>query len=465
MSRGQEGREVTAELLGRYDRPGPRYTSYPTAVEFHEGFGEAEYRKRLEEANRLREAPLAVYTHLPFCEERCSFCGCHVIISPRKTIAAPYVERLRREMEIVASLLPDRRRVAQYHLGGGTPTYLAPNEIDLILRTFSEHFELLPGAELAIEVDPRVTTREQVDLLASWGFNRISMGVQDFTREVQESVNRVQSEEETVALADYARERGFGGLNIDLIYGLPYQQVEGFEASVEAVIRMGADRVAVYSFAFVPWMKGHQKKLPDEAFPGREEKFALFAAARERFLEAGYEPIGLDHFALPGDELAAARREGRLYRNFMGYTVMPGEDALGFGISSIGDVRGAFIQNEKKISTYYRALDEERLPVHKGFARSEDDERRRDVIQSLMCNFRVDRRRIESEHGIDFEAYFADDLRRLRPLVEEGLAEIDAEEIRASSTGELFIRNIAMCFDAYLAGHEGGDRPVFSRTV
>jgi oxygen-independent coproporphyrinogen-3 oxidase len=465
MSGRKATREVTAELLRRHDRPGPRYTSYPTAVEFHEGFGEAEYRARLERANTLGEAPLAIYSHVPFCEERCSFCGCHVIISPRKTIAGPYVEHLRREMEMVASLLPDRRRVAQYHLGGGTPTYLAPEELDGILRSFTSHFELLPGAELAIEVDPRVTSREQVDLLASWGFNRISMGVQDFTREVQEAVNRVQSEEETVALADYAREKGFSGLNIDLIYGLPYQRVKGFEASVEAVIRMKADRVAVYSFAFVPWMKGHQKKLPDEAFPGREEKFALFAAARERFLEAGYEPIGLDHFALPQDELAVARREGRLYRNFMGYTVMPGEDALGFGISSIGDVRGAFIQNEKKISTYYRALDENRLPVHKGYARSEDDERRRDVIQSLMCNFRVDRARIEAEHGIDFGEYFAEELGRLAPLVEEGLAEVDEREVRATAPGELFIRNIAMCFDAYLAGHEGGDRPVFSRTV
>jgi oxygen-independent coproporphyrinogen-3 oxidase len=388
-----------------------------------------------------------------------------VIISPRKTIAAPYVERLRREVEIVASLLPERRRVAQYHFGGGTPTYLAPGEIDEILRSFTEHFELLPGAELAIEVDPRVTTREQVDLLSSWGFNRISMGVQDFTREVQEAVNRVQSEEETVALADYARGKGFTGLNIDLIYGLPYQQVAGFEASVEAVIHMKADRVAVYSFAFVPWMKGHQKKLPDEAFPGREEKFALFAAARERFLEAGYEPIGLDHFALPQDELAVARREGRLYRNFMGYTVMPGEDALGFGISSIGDVRGAFIQNEKKISTYYAALDEERLPVHKGYVRSEDDELRRDVIQSLMCNFRVDRHRIEAEHGIDFSSYFSEEMERLRPFVEEGMVEVDGEELRATPTGQLFVRNLAMCFDAYLAGHEGGDRPVFSRTV
>lgn len=465
MSGRRETREVTAELLRRHDRPGPRYTSYPTAVEFHEGFGEAEYRRCLERANALRDAPLAVYCHVPFCEERCSFCGCHVIISPRKTIAGPYVERLRREMEMVASLLPARRRVAQYHLGGGTPTYLAPGELEEILRSFTSQFELLPGAELAIEVDPRVTSREQVDLLAAWDFNRISMGVQDFTREVQEAVNRVQSEEETVALADYARKKGFSGLNIDLIYGLPYQTVEGFESSVEAVIRMKADRVAVYSFAFVPWMKGHQKRLPDEAFPGREEKFALFAAARERFLEAGYEPIGLDHFALPDDELAIARREGRLYRNFMGYTVMPGEDALGFGISSIGDVRGAFIQNEKKISTYYAALDEGRLPVHKGFARSADDECRREVIQSLMCNFRVDRARVEAAHGIDFEDYFSEELRRLGPLVEEGLAEVDEAEVRATSIGQLFIRNIAMCFDAYLAGHEGGDRPVFSRTV
>jgi oxygen-independent coproporphyrinogen-3 oxidase len=465
MSPADTSISAITEALERYDRPGPRYTSYPTAVEFSDAFGEANYREALRAANAKGEAPLSVYTHLPFCEERCFYCGCHVIISPRKGIADPYLEHLIQEIEMVAAELPDRRNVAQFHLGGGTPTYFSTAQLEALVDAFQQHFNCLPGAELAIEVDPRVTTFEHIDLLATKGFNRISMGVQDFTPEVQEAVNRVQTPEQTEGLASYARERGLANLNIDLIYGLPHQRQETFATTLDRVIAMRPNRVAVYSFAYVPWTKGTQKQISEEDLPERSEKFALYALARTKFMDAGYQDIGMDHFALPDDELAVAQREGRLYRNFMGYTVMPGEDALGFGVSAIGDVQGRFIQNEKKLSTYYAALDDGRLPVHKGFERSADDEVRRDLIQSLMCNFHVKRRELEAKHAIDFDSYFGADLEHLSAYVEEGLAEVNSEEVRATETGKLFVRNLAMCFDAYLARHEESGKPVFSRTV
>lgn len=292
-------RGVTAELLARYDRPGPRYTSYPTAVEFHEGFTAADYGRRLDEADRLGDAPLSIYVHLPFCEERCLFCGCHMIVTKRKDVAAPYLELLKREIQILAARLPNRRRVAQLHLGGGTPTFYSPAQLTDLLTVLLREFRPVPGAELALEADPRVTTSAHLDALADLGFNRISFGVQDLTSEVQQAVNRVQSLEQTASLIEYARHRGFRGINVDLIYGLPLQTPASFERTIDSVISLGADRAAVYSFAFVPWVRGGQKKLDENALPSAATKVALFAIARERFLEAGYHAIGMDHFARP----------------------------------------------------------------------------------------------------------------------------------------------------------------------
>lgn len=460
------GRSVTAELLARYDRPGPRYTSYPTAVEFHEGFTSADYEPRLKSADALGEAPLSVYFHLPFCAERCLFCGCHVIISARPERARPYLGLLKQEIALVASRLPRRRKVSQLHLGGGTPTYYDPADLDGLLCSFFRYFEPVPEAELAVEVDPRVTTPAHLDTLAALGFNRISLGVQDFTPAVQEAIGRVQSIEQTARVVDHARSRGFTGINIDLIYGLPLQTPETFERSVEATIALGADRCAVYSFAYVPWMKQNQRKLDETLLPGRETKFALFALARERFLKAGYEPIGMDHFARPDDELARARREKRLRRNFQGYTVIPADDVLGFGISSIGDLRGAYIQNYKKLGQYKQAVEAGRLPVERGIARTADDEARRAVIHELMCNFVVERAQIEREFKLDFAAYFAPDLQRLEAHAAEGLVTITPERIEATPEGELFVRNLALCFDRYWREkHETSGQPTFSRTV
>lgn len=460
-------RQVTADLLARHDQSGPRYTSYPTAVEFHEGFGGADYEARLAAANQLGgDAPLSIYIHLPFCQERCLFCGCHVIIAKQHDVAVPYLDLLKREMDLVASRLPDRRRFAQLHLGGGTPTYYTPVELTDLLTHFLKHFTPLPGAELAIEIDPRVTSTAHLDALADLGFNRVSMGVQDLTPEVQVAIGRVQTLEQTAALIRHARSRGFRGINVDLIYGLPHQTPETFERTVEAVIALGVDRAAVYSFAFVPWVRGHQKKLEERDLPPAETKLQLFAIARERFLEAGYVPIGMDHFARPEDDLGRAKSEGRLRRNFQGYAVIPGDDVIGLGISAIGDVRGAYVQNEKKLSTYAESITAGILPVVRGISRTDDDEVRRTVIHELMCNFRIDIGAVSRQYGIDFSAYFAEDLALLRTQEREGLVRIGPDRIEATPTGELLVRNLAMCFDRYMREKHALDaKPVFSRTV
>jgi oxygen-independent coproporphyrinogen-3 oxidase len=453
-------------LLNRYDQPGPRYTSYPTAVEFQDNFPVSEYETRLQAANHQTETPLSIYIHLPFCESRCLFCGCHVIISPHKNRTRPYLDLLRREFAMVAARLPKRRTFAQLHLGGGTPTYFSPKELTTLIQDLTVFFQPVSNAELAVEVDPRVTTIDHIDALADVGFNRLSMGVQDLTPEVQEAVNRVQPQAQAAYLAAAARRRGFKGINMDLIYGLPKQTPETFERTVDAVIDMGADRAAVYSFAYVPWLHGQQKQLSEAAFPDRHTKFLLFAVARERFLNAGYEPIGMDHFARPEDELSLAKKEGRLRRNFQGYTVISSEDVIGFGISAIGDLQKTFVQNSKKLSHYRKFLEADQLPVARGYLCSTDDRIRREVIQQLMCNFQVYFAAIEQQFDICFRDYFAVDLARLKSYADEGLVEMTEHYIKALPLGELFIRNLAMCFDRYWREkHEKEARQLFSRTV
>ena len=456
---------VPAEQLARYDSVGPRYTSYPTAVDFHTGYGDAEYRASLAAANRLGETPLSIYTHIPFCIERCWFCGCHTYATPRHDVVVPYLDHLEVEMERVAELLPDRRQVAQYHLGGGTPTYLNPEELERLVRSFQRHFRFLPDAERAIEVDPRVTTTAHIEALAGLGFSRISMGVQDFDPDVQNAIGREQPMAATEALVACARKHRFQGINLDLIYGLPRQTQETFARTIAQTIALKPDRVAVYSFAYLPNQRGHQRQIARPALPARDDKFALLAIAREGFIDAGYQAIGMDHFALPTDELAVAQRQGRLQRNFMGYTVMAGADMIGFGVSAIGDVRGALVQDEKKLVQYYRMLDQGQLPVARGYQRTADDEIRRDVIHTLMCNFVVDRKTIEAAHGIVFAEYLRDSLAKLQPFVTDGMCQIDGDGVRAIGLGQVFVRNLAMCFDAHLEPILASSESVFSRTV
>lgn len=460
-------REETIALVQRYDRPGPRYTSYPTAVEFHEGVDAAEYARRLEKADEAVDEPLSIYVHLPFCEKRCLFCACHVIITPHMEKAAPYLDLLEKEIDLVTAHLKRRRKVSQLHLGGGTPTYYTPAQLDGLLGFMMSKFELTDDAEVAVEVDPRVTTPEHLDVMAKHGFNRVSMGVQDFTHKVQEAVDRVQSFEQTKALIDHARSRGYGRINVDLIYGLPFQTLETFEQTIQTVIDLGIDRTAVYSFAFLPDSgRGHQKRIEEKDLPAPEVKLGLYALAREKFLEAGYEAIGMDHFALPTDELAKARKEGRLRRNFQGYTIIPAKDVIGLGISAIGDLAGAYVQNLKKLNRYQKAVEAGELPVLRGVARTPDDEVRRTVIHEMMCNFRVDIPTVEKEHGIAFAEFFKEELERLKEHEAEGLVAVTPERIDVTPRGELFVRNLGMCFDRYWhERHKDSDKTPFSRTV
>ncbi len=457
--------QVTLDLLRRYDRPGPRYTSYPTAVEFHEGFGADAYGARLRAAAANAGAPLSLYVHLPFCQSRCSFCGCSVIITNKAHVAEQYLTHLLREIRMAGDALGERRHVVQYHWGGGTPSYLAPEQMRRLHAEVTRHFDVDPAGELALEVDPRVTTREQLETVRALGFNRLSLGVQDFDDDVQRAVNRVQSVAQTRALVDHARRLGFQSVNVDLIYGLPRQSVTSFAETVRTVLDIRPDRVATYSFAHVPWIRAHQKLLSVEELPSADVKLQLFVDARARFLGAGYRPIGMDHFALPTDDLAHAAEEGRLHRNFMGYTTRPAPDLIGLGVSAIGDVAGAFAQNTKKLSTYYAAVAAGRFPVERGYVLDADDTIRRHVVTQLMCNMQLERRDVERRFGVHFDAYFDLERRELADgPVAHGFLRDEDGWLRVTPTGALFIRNVCMIFDRHLR-RKRAESQVFSRTI
>lgn len=455
----------TAALIRQYDRPGPRYTSYPTAVEFSEAFDEAAYRGRLAAASRI-DAPLSLYVHLPFCANRCTYCGCMTVITRRSDVASRYLGYLEREIAMLSHHLGGRRRVVQHHWGGGTPTYLDGAQIARLHGTIARHFDIDATAEQAIEIDPRVTSREQLQLLRSLGFNRLSMGVQDFDADVQAAIGRGQSEEMTRRLYDDARQIGFDSINLDLVYGLPRQTLTTFSRTLASVVEMQPDRVAVYSYAHVPWLRLHQRQINTSDLPGAELKFELIGAAVDAFGDAGYVSIGMDHFARPEDDLASAAHERRLHRNFMGYTTQPASDLLGIGVSAIGDVQGAFAQNVKKLTSYYAALDGGRFPIERGYALGADDLVRRHVITQLMCNFRIDRASVAGMFGLDFGTYFGGELETLRAAggpVDHGLLTVTPDALEVTPRGRLFVRSLCMPFDRYLAAHQG--TPVFSRTI
>jgi oxygen-independent coproporphyrinogen-3 oxidase len=390
-----------------------------------------------------------------------------VVITKKREVAARYLDYLHREVALLAHALGERRRVVQHHWGGGTPTYLDVEQIEALAAVVRRHFDVEKGAEVAIEVDPRVTTDEQLERLRAIGFNRLSLGVQDLDPTVQEAVNRIQGEDLTRRLFERARALGFESINVDLIYGLPFQTREGFARTVAAIAAMRPDRLAVYSYAHVPWIRGNQRRIDPKDLPPPSQKLELFLAATESFLDAGYRPIGMDHFALPGDELATAAAAGRLHRNFMGYTTKPATDMVGAGVSAIGDVSGAFAQNTKKLSTYYATLDRERFPVERGYPLDDDDRVRRFVITELMCNLGLDVPVVERRFGIDFRHYFETELRELAAeggLVADGLVEVRPDRVQVTARGRLLVRNVCMTFDRYLRG-KTADRPVFSRTV
>jgi oxygen-independent coproporphyrinogen-3 oxidase len=458
----------TAQLLEHYDRPGPRYTSYPTAVEFHDGFGELEYRERLAAADAHADEPLSLYAHLPFCEARCLYCGCNIVVTRQRGVAADYLENLLLELDLLAGALPHRRLLSQLHWGGGTPTYYPAADLERLFHAIAERFRFTPDAEVGIEVDPRVTSPEQLRLLRRLGFNRVSMGIQDFDPRVQEAVHRVQSFEMTAELIRVARTEGFRSVNVDLIYGLPYQTLDGFQHTLDQVAALRPERVAVYSFAFVPWIKPHMSHISAEALPAPAVKLALLARAIDAFTRDGYRTIGMDHFALPGDDLARALDDGSLHRNFMGYTVQSASDLVALGISGIGDVRGAFAQNTKKLPEYAAALADRRFPIARGYALDGDDMLRRHVITRLMCDARLDLRDVERRFGVSFAETFATELEELAsqgPWRTDGLLTLTPDAIELTPLGRMFVRNVCMVFDRHLRQKAASERPVFSRTV
>ena len=441
--------EFNKELIKKYDRPGPRYTSYPPATEFSERFGAEEYINRLIKSNE-RKTPLSLYFHIPFCEQRCLYCGCNVIISHRKGIEEPYLERVYREMDLVSQYIDKDRKVIQLHWGGGTPNYLSPEQIKRFFGEIERRFPIDENAEISIELDPRYLTDEQIKAIKEVGFNRVSMGIQDLNPKVQQVVNRIQPYELIKEKMEKLREAGFESINVDLIYGLPYQTKESFEETVEKVIELNPDRIATYSFAYIPQIKPHQQLLPKEALPSPEEKLRILEMVIDRFQSAGYVYIGMDHFAKPHDELAVAQKKGKLWRNFQGYTTKKGVELLGFGATSIGMLYDSYFQNWKTLRDYNKTVDEGRIPVFRGYVLNEDDFIRREVIMDIMCNLGVEFGKIEKMFSINFKEYFERELEELREMEEDGLIKIEEDRIRILPVGRLLIRNVAMVFDAHL---------------
>jgi oxygen-independent coproporphyrinogen-3 oxidase len=460
--------EFDADLVRRYDRPGPRYTSYPTAVQFHDGFREAEYRRAAARTNgKTPPAPLSLYVHVPFCASPCFYCGCTKIITRSREQAENYLTRLYREIELQAELFDRDRVVDQLHFGGGTPTFLNPWQLEDLLKKLDWHFGLRKddGREFSIEIDPRTCELDTVDLLARAGLNRMSLGIQDFDPEVQQAVNRIQSPEQTFALMDRARSTGYKSVSVDLIYGLPKQNRQRFDRTLDLVIAARPDRLAVYSYAHLPHMFKPQKRINAADLPSGAEKLALLGLTMEKLISAGYVYIGMDHFALPDDELAVALSEGSLHRNFQGYSTHADCDLVALGVSSIGKLGDTYAQNYKTLHDYYQAIDAGHLAVHRGLELNDDDRLRRAVIQSIMCRARVDFAAVDAAWAVRFEDYFARELEALKPLVADGLLVMRERAFELTPIGRLLMRNVAMCFDAYLPAHQQSDTPRFSRAV
>ena len=459
----REELRVGEEFLARYNRPGPRYTSYPTAPVWNDSFGPDDLERVHEEAERAR-SPVSLYMHIPFCESLCLFCACNVIIQKDKRVAPPYLSVLKREMERLSRSVSKQREVVQFHWGGGTPTYLTPEQIEDLFGAVRARFTFAADAEIGIEVDPRVTSRAHLETLRRLGFNRLSMGIQDFHAEVQKAIHRIQPFELTRDLLFAARELGFDSINVDLIYGLPYQTPERFAHTVDQILELAPDRVALFSYAHVPWLKKQQGSFAAH-LPEGMQKFEIFRTGLLKFLEAGYLYIGMDHFAKPGDELAISQRNRTLHRNFQGYTTKAGADLYGMGVTAISGIQNAYAQNHRELAAWEKAVGERGIATMRGYRLSEDDRLRRAVISRLLCHTVVIKEEIAREFGVDFDRYFATELAHLEAPREDGLVSLDAGEIRATWLGRIFIRNLAMVFDPYLEKQQLAAKPLFSKTL
>jgi len=448
--------EFDEALIKRYDKAGPRYTSYPTAVQFHEGFGIQDYKAAVESTNQLHRSgkhrPLSLYFHIPFCSKVCFFCGCSKVVTKFRDRAAPYLERLHQEIALQSQLFDNDRIVNQLHWGGGTPTFISHEEMQQLMAVTRQHFNLLDddSGEYSIEIDPREIEGETLSILRNLGFNRISLGVQDFNEQVQKAVNRIQPEEQTLRAINGARDLGYKSISVDLIYGLPFQSVETFNQTLDKIIQLSPDRLSVFNYAHLPEMFKPQRRINEEDLPSPQEKLEILRQAIDKLITAGYVYIGMDHFAKPDDELAIAQREGNLYRNFQGYSTHAECDLIALGITAIGKVGNTFSQNVKTLEQYYEAIDAGRLPLFRGMTLSEDDLLRQKVISELICHFKLDMTGIEQEFNVKFTDYFATELKEIEVMQQDGLLSVDNNTITVHDAGHLLIRNICMVFDKYL---------------
>ena len=442
--------ELDPVLIERFGGRGPRYTSYPTADRFSASFDPAKYTEALLERAGRPKSALGLYFHIPFCRTICYYCGCNKIGTRHQGKSDEYVSALQREIELITNLIGQGQRISHLHFGGGTPTFMLDEEFTRLFETIGKHFELSEDGEYSIEIDPRTVTPKRIGTLRALGLNRVSLGIQDFDPQVQAAVNRIQSYEDTVALIAASRDAGFQSINVDLIYGLPKQTVEGFSRTLDQIIDANPDRVALYHYAHLPHLFKPQRRIHDAELPDADVRARIFELAVRKFREAGFAHLGLDHFARVDDELAVAQREGRLHRNFQGYCSHDAGDLIAMGVSSISAVGSVYAQNEKSLEAYYARLDKGELPICRGISLEFDDFVRRDVVQTLMCNFRVDWPAIESRHGIVAADYFADAIAALEPMREAGAVSIEPAGIEVLPRGRLLVRAVAMAFDRYM---------------
>jgi len=450
---------IDFEKFGKYSRPAPRYTSYPTAVEFKDLTMED-----ILPFYKNDKKPLSLYFHLPFCKSACYFCGCNVVYTSKEDKKVKYIEYLKKELAILKKHLNTNREVIQLHFGGGTPTFFSASQLKEILDIIHDTFpNFAKDAENSIEVDPRFLTREQLEVLVAGGINRISFGVQDFNYETQKAVNRVQSYEMTKNVVDMTREFGINSINIDLIYGLPYQTFDTFKKTLDEVLTLNPDRLAVFNYAHVPWMKKGMRKIDETTLPLPAEKLKILKYTIDFWENNGYKMVGMDHFAKPEDELFKALENGELHRNFQGYTTKGGADLIGIGVTSIGEVDDAYIQNYKDLKNYEKAIDEGKLPTFRGIILNEEDKIRKQIIMEMMANFSFDIKRFENETGIDFFDKFSNEINELQEFVDDNLIEITKDKIKVNKTGSMLIRNIVLPFDEYFKKMQ--NQKAFSKTV
>ena len=440
-----------SDLIRRYDKAGPRYTSYPTAVQFHTDFSVDDYKAQVAASNATGR-DLSLYFHIPFCDTICFFCGCNKISTKDRSKAEPYLRRVYKELALQSELFDPQRKVRQLHWGGGTPTFISHDEMRELMNMTRRYFNLVDDSEgeYSIEIDPREATAETIAILREVGFNRMSLGVQDFDPTVQKAVNRIQPEEQTYAVIEAARKEGFHSVSMDLIYGLPHQSLATFSATLEKVLQMNPDRLSVFNYAHLPEMFKPQRRINEADLPSPDEKLVILKSTIDTLIKAGYVYIGMDHFAKPDDELAIAQDNGLLYRNFQGYSTHADCDLVALGVTSIGKVGDCFAQNFKPMDDYTARIDNNELAIFRGFTLSADDKLRQAVINQLICNFVLNFAEIEQKFNICFADYFKVELEELASMRDDGLLELDAEKITVSSSGKLLIRNICMVFDIYL---------------